>query len=1098
MRKVERKGLWLLVALVGAIGCSNGDGNGRETSANSVVSPPLDDAHQRLVDARAFARLPIASDPRVTWDRQAKGVVPGFGAEKRRLVDITLPSSAHETFAIREAASGLEARFRLEGAAPRAVALTSGVAVYPGAGPSGSDVMVTVSPHGIEDFVLFHTPPASPTLRYSLDVPKGTGLRLVSGVLEMVDAKGAPRLRVEPPYVANREGRAKATLAIEGCAVDTSPRAPWGRPVSDPGNSTCTVVVDFSKAGLSYPLVVDPAWSATQNGISSARSHLTGTSFVLDTDVSDTTPPITLFLAAGGYDLNGDASASAELYEPVTRTFAVTGNLGTPRGEHAATLLPGTLGQVLVTGGRTKSGSGNPLTSIELYDELTGTFASKGNLSTSRYAHTATLFKSGALDKVLIAAGTTTLGQNTKNGEVYDVATGTLTSTNAMNTARAHHTAVFLDPAYVNTSGLTGKVLVVGGTIFGNALFAAELYDPTTNAFQITVPNINLSATRSRAYHTATLLGDGTVFVAGGRTADTSGTLHDGEYFGSTGFPGTLVELTDLRAEHTASFLPNGDLVLAGGNDGTSSVATTTVLTPSTGAVAAGPALATARASHAGGEALQGQSFSSGEGVLVVGGVGVAGVLASAEVLGRANGDLCTLDEECQSNFCVTEPIDPNDPNSATESRCCNSDCKELCKTCRDVDPNLHGTCDFYQQAVSLGWQCKTTTDLSGAGGGGGAGGSGEVPDYVEFQLQCLPGGVIAPTEVSVCNPNDCDPSTDRCRTTCPCPSQSYCDDGGSPDVAKDVLGCDKNEPALVNAGVCITKLPQGAECSWCYQCETGQCVDGFCCENDCDRDSSDAEKLSNQCRACNGKTPGRCEAIEAPAPVNSDVGQRPICVAVDDSCRGTCGGVLDKCTSLEGLENCRPQRCDYTEKPMSDGTARKADSQFVVPTCDAAGACVDKPTTCDGFACIESFNDQGVALATCVDSCTSQADCDLGFACENNACVAMNGPRCWLGVDDSDTVAYRTADPEGNITDCSPYICANGGCLKACASVDDCLSPTVCSPEGKCVSRVENPEVDASSCAVQAPGHTPGEGDNDALWLALVAASAVFARRRR
>jgi hypothetical protein len=53
------------------------------------------------------------------------------------------------------------------------------------------------------------------------------GLRLVANTLEMLDGGGAPRLRVAPPYLVGADGiQTDATLAVEGCAVDTTLRRP--------------------------------------------------------------------------------------------------------------------------------------------------------------------------------------------------------------------------------------------------------------------------------------------------------------------------------------------------------------------------------------------------------------------------------------------------------------------------------------------------------------------------------------------------------------------------------------------------------------------------------------------------------------------------------------------------------------------------------------------------------------------------------------------------------------------------------------------------------------------------------------------------------
>jgi hypothetical protein len=80
-------------------------------------------------------------------------------------------------------------------------------------------------------------------------------------------------------------------------------------------------------------------------------------------------------------------------------TWTTTGSLNTARSGHTATLLPN--GQVLVTGGF----NGNALASAELYDPAMGKWIASGSLSTARDGHTATLLPNG---QVLVAGGSGT------------------------------------------------------------------------------------------------------------------------------------------------------------------------------------------------------------------------------------------------------------------------------------------------------------------------------------------------------------------------------------------------------------------------------------------------------------------------------------------------------------------------------------------------------------------------------------------------------------------------------------------------------------------------------------------------------------------
>ena len=130
--------------------------------------------------------------------------------------------------------------------------------------------------------------------------------------------------------------------------------------------------------------------------------------------------------------------ASAELYDPETGTFSTTGPMTVGRVYQTATLLAD--GRVLIAGGceHGRFYGDNPqfLASAEVYDPMTGTFAATGSMSSRRTTARAALLADG---RVLVTGGsgdyvtTPDAAAPLASAEIYDAQTGTFTSAGSGN-----------------------------------------------------------------------------------------------------------------------------------------------------------------------------------------------------------------------------------------------------------------------------------------------------------------------------------------------------------------------------------------------------------------------------------------------------------------------------------------------------------------------------------------------------------------------------------------------------------------------------------------------------------------------------------------
>ncbi|MEM7535169.1 MAG: kelch repeat-containing protein [Chloroflexota bacterium] len=299
-------------------------------------------------------------------------------------------------------------------------------------------------------------------------------------------------------------------------------------------------------------------------------------------------------LLVGGLGAGG-VLAEVLLYDPTIGDlgyWSTVATLNAARYNHTATYLVD--GRVLIVGGF-DDGVGNTLATVEEYAPRStppvGKWSLLAPVDKPRFLHTATLLSNGRL---LVAGG---LNDALRSTELFDVSSGVVGHWQPgpdMHQARYLHTATLIEPPD-GLDATTSPVIVVGGIDEDSSpVSQVEYYhsdigsdtgsdidsDNSTNAFGkwTLLPALN----KPRYRHTATLLQDGRLLVAGG--FGLGGRLGHVEYYDTSqlvtrthragsqdaGELGVWVEATPMnsvRDRHTATLLHDGRILVTGGRD---------------------------------------------------------------------------------------------------------------------------------------------------------------------------------------------------------------------------------------------------------------------------------------------------------------------------------------------------------------------------------------------------------------------------------------------------------------------------------------------------------------------------------------------------
>lgn len=915
-----------------------------------------------------------------------------------------------------------------------------------------TDAMWFVERDRAEQLRLLRSKSASATTSYRIALGPGVSTIRVAGErLEIVDHKGIVRLGTEPAFAVDaRDVRRPLHLALR---VD-------GR--------VATLTTSFDAAGLTYPIAVDPAFTALPSPVTAhtgGRGALVGGKAIF----------------AGGRS-GSTVHSTVEQYDPSTDSWTPLASMLQPRENFAMVALSS--GALIVAGGGNPTSSG--VSTVEKYDVATNTWTNVASMTYRRDGANGLLLDDG---RMLVVGGGYSCGLFCgalySQAETYDASTNMWSPAGAMQIARSRPQLHKLP---------SGKVLAVHDQ--GNNRTQVDLFAPSTNTWSAAAP-----MPVGRRELVSGLLPSGKVAVFGGAFAGVQTDVYD-----------ETTNTWKRVADALSSYDPGFSLILPGGKVLTAGVAFDFSAT-----------LYDEAADKFSAAGTIGFNGASAPAVLLPSGqVVVAGAGSNAAILWSppsAIGTACLSAGDCASGYCV-DGVCCTTATCPTGNSCATSTAAGTCKkksgqSCASNAECGTGVCaDGYCCASACTGACRSC-GLSSS--------RGVCLPVVDGASD--PHGLCADGPCSSCTSGACvrKPTGSSCGEVCTGATLIVGTCGSDGVCAKALTPCP-------GALTCRDATQCRWSCSTAADCTTGACVSGSC--DVTSPPDAAAYDIGGFDIGAPPDAPGSDSGVTSDSggsdgSIVSDSGATDDSVTADTGAADTGSppsdtGAIDDSTVIDGAPvdasssdsavddaNVAAPRLDGGTPTLPASIQRCArDEECATGHC-ADGVCcdtacgercrscatLDAPGKCTVLPAGVDLRGECGPVGTCVATCNGAGSCigaGSGTQCAQQRCTGKS-----KGVGPSYCAGKGAPCPlgDGVAFDCGPYVCEPlfGACTSSCTKTTECAAGHVCEVATKQCVPVPAPAEDEGGCTTSSRPTGHGSG-----WALFGAAALFLVARRR